>query len=99
MMQKGKITPAGLATINEAKSNGKWNAAYSSKTAPTISDDLAEALREHESAWKNFQEFSNSTELQYVYWVNSAKKEVTRQKRINCIVKKARQKRSFPLSK
>jgi uncharacterized protein YdeI (YjbR/CyaY-like superfamily) len=36
MMQKGKMTPAGFETINEAKSNGKWSAAYSSKTAPVI---------------------------------------------------------------
>ena len=53
------------------------------------SDDLAKALKEHEWAWKNFNELSNSAKLQHVYWVNSAKKDETRQKRINSIVEKA----------
>ena len=88
-MQQGKMTLAGLETVNEAKSNGKWSTAYSSKTAPAIPMDLAEALQKNEAAWKNFQEFSNSTKLQYVYWVNSAKKDETRQKRISAIVEKA----------
>ena len=92
MVQKGKMAPAGLETVNEAKSNGKWAAAYSSKTAPAIPSDLAEALQKNEAAWKNFNEFSNSTKLQYVYWVNNAKKDETRQKRISAVVEKARQK-------
>jgi uncharacterized protein YdeI (YjbR/CyaY-like superfamily) len=92
MMRKEKMAPAGFETIKEAKANGKWAAAYSSKTAPVIPKDLAKALKENEPAWKNFKEFSNSTKLQYVYWVNTAKKDETRQKRITAIVKKASQK-------
>jgi uncharacterized protein YdeI (YjbR/CyaY-like superfamily) len=92
MVQKGKMTPAGFEAIAEAKSNGKWDAAYSSKTTPSTPEDLAKALKENESAWKNFRELSNSAKLQYVYWVNSAKKDETRQKRISAVVKKASQK-------
>ena len=92
MIQKGKMTPAGFETIKEAKTNGKWAAAYSSKTAPAIPKDLAKALKESEPAWTNFKKFSNSTKLQYVYWVNSAKKDETRRKRIIAVVEKARQK-------
>lgn len=89
MIQKGKMTPAGFKKINEAKSNGKWDTAYSSKTAPAIPEDLAKALKENEPAWNNFNEFSNSTKLQYVYWVNSAKKDETRRKRITAVVERA----------
>jgi uncharacterized protein YdeI (YjbR/CyaY-like superfamily) len=92
MMQKGKMAPAGFEAITEAKSNGKWDAAYSSRTAPAIPKDLTKALKENECAWKNFKEFSNSAKLQYVYWVNSAKKDETRQKRISAVTKKASQK-------
>jgi len=92
MLKEGKMAPAGFEAIKEAKSNGKWAAAYSSKTAPVIPKDLAEALRENERVWRNFEEFPNSTKIQYVYWVNSAKKDETRQKRIKAVVEKARQK-------
>jgi uncharacterized protein YdeI (YjbR/CyaY-like superfamily) len=92
MIQRGKMTPAGFETINKAKANGKWSAAYSSRTAPAIPEDLEKALRGNEPAWMNFKEFSNSTKLRYIYWVNTAKKEETRQRRINAVVKKTNQK-------
>ena len=89
MIRAGKMTESGYAAINVAKQNGNWYAAYSSKTAPTIPGDLAEALKENEPAWRNFSKFSNSTRLQYIYWVESAKKDETRQKRIVAVVEKA----------
>ena len=92
MIQAGKMTQAGFETINEAKQNGKWATAYSSKMPLAVPKDLAKALKENELAWKNFEKFSNSTKLQYIYWVNSAKKDETRRKRIIAVVKKASQK-------
>ncbi len=89
MIRSGKITEAGLRTIQLAKDNGKWDTAYSSKNAPAIPSDLTEALKKNETAWTNFSKFSNSTKFQYVHWVTSAKKEDTRQRRIVKVVKKA----------
>jgi uncharacterized protein YdeI (YjbR/CyaY-like superfamily) len=91
MIQAGKMTQSGFETINNAKQNGKWETAYSSKIAPTIPKDLEEALKENKLALKNFNKFSNSAKLQYIYWVENAKKDETRQKRINNVVKKAKQ--------
>lgn len=92
MIQRGKMAPAGFETINKAKANGKWSKAYSSRKAPAIPEDLEKALMENERAWMNFKEFSNSTKLRYIYWVNTAKKEETRQRRIRAVVKKTCQK-------
>ena len=89
IIQAGKMTKAGFITIKLAKENGKWNNAYSSKIVPTIPTDLIEALKKEELAWRNFSKFSNSTKLQYVHWITKAKKDETRQKRINELVKKA----------
>ena len=89
MIQEGKMTQAGFEAINEAKRNGKWNTAYSSKMVSTIPKDLEETLKENELAWKNFKKFSNSTKFQYIYWVESAKRDETRRKRIIDVVKKA----------
>jgi len=89
MIREEKMVPAGFEAVCEAKVNGRWDAAYSSKTAPTIPEDLAEALKKNEFAWKNFSGFSNSTKLQYVYWVNNSKKDETRRKRIAYVTAKA----------
>jgi uncharacterized protein YdeI (YjbR/CyaY-like superfamily) len=91
LIEAGKMTQAGYESIAQAKRNGKWDTAYSSTTAPTIPKDLAKALKENEIAWNNFTKLSNSTKIQYVYWVSSAKKEETRQKRIINVVKNAAQ--------
>jgi uncharacterized protein YdeI (YjbR/CyaY-like superfamily) len=91
MIQAGKMTQAGFKTIDEAKLNGKWDKAYSSKMVSTIPMDLEKALKENELAWENFKKFSNSTKFQYNYWIKSAKKEETRRKRIIVVVKKATQ--------
>ena len=64
MIRAGKMTPAGFETINDAKRNGKWNAAYSSKKWVAIPSDLAEALNENQCAWNNFNRFSNSVKVQ-----------------------------------
>ena len=89
MIQTGKMSEAGLKTIEKAKENGKWDIAYSSELAPTIPNDLTESLKKNELAWRNFHKFSNSTRLQYIYWVTTAKKDETRRKRIVEVVKKA----------
>jgi uncharacterized protein YdeI (YjbR/CyaY-like superfamily) len=89
MIQAGKMTESGLAAIKVAKENGMWDMAYSSKTALTIPDDLKEALKANMSAWENFSTFTNSEQLRYVYWVNTAKKAQTRQRRIAEVVKNA----------
>jgi uncharacterized protein YdeI (YjbR/CyaY-like superfamily) len=89
MIQLGKMTKTGFETINEAKRNGKWDAAYSSKMPLIVPEDLSNALKENKLAWKTFNEFSNSTKLRYIYWVESAKKNETRSKRIIEVVKRA----------
>ena len=85
------MTQAGFVKISEAKQNGKWDSAYSSEMGSRIPRDLTKALKEDKMAWKNFKKFSNSTRLQYIYWIKSAKKADTRQKRIHDVVKKTAQ--------
>lgn len=89
MILIGKMTQAGFGAIKEAKENGNWDAAYSSNITPTIPVALEKALKENVIAWRNFSKFSNSIKVQYIYWVMSAKKDETRQKRILEVVKKA----------
>jgi uncharacterized protein YdeI (YjbR/CyaY-like superfamily) len=91
MIKEKKMKEAGFATIEIAKQNGKWDAAYSSNMVMTIPKDLQKALMQNKLTWKNFNNFSNSVKIQYIYWINDAKKDETRQKRIIEVVKKASQ--------
>jgi uncharacterized protein YdeI (YjbR/CyaY-like superfamily) len=89
MIRLGKMTKNGFDTIKNAKQTGKWDTAYTSKTPPKIPWDLERVLKENRPAWKNFNSFTNSKKLQYIFWLNSAKKEETKKRRIEKIVKYA----------
>lgn len=89
MIKSGRMTEAGLVSVEEAKRTGMWDKAYTSKVSPIIPEDLAEALRLNPPAMDNFMRFSNSAKLQLIVWVEGAKRSETRKKRIKECVEKA----------
>lgn len=89
LIKAGKMTAAGLAKIEEAKANGLWDAAYTNKKREGMPSDLKKALKENEQAWSNFQNFANSYRNMYIGWINSAKTEETRSKRIGEVVRRS----------
>ncbi|MDH5199464.1 MAG: YdeI/OmpD-associated family protein [Candidatus Bathyarchaeota archaeon] len=89
LMEAGLMAEAGLRAVEDAKESGMWDTAYTSRVEPEVPEDLMEALREDQEAWRNFEGFSNSAKLMYVHWVESAKREETRTKRISEVVRRA----------
>lgn len=89
LIEEGLMTDAGLAEIERAKENGMWEAAYAPKEPTIISDELLDALKLNMVANDNFWAFPNSARLMYVHWVNKAKRESTRARRIKRVVKRA----------
>lgn len=61
----------------------------------SIPSYLRIALSNNEEALKNFQSFSPSAQLAYVYWVTSAKTEKTRQMRIEKTIERLLMKKKF----
>ena len=89
MIKSGLMTKAGLEKIKEAKKSGKWYEAYTSKKVVEITSDLTIALSKNKVASTNFLNFADSYKNMYINWVNSAKKEETRQRRIKEVVNRA----------
>jgi uncharacterized protein YdeI (YjbR/CyaY-like superfamily) len=86
MIRIGKMTSAGFDAVNQARTNGKWDNAYSSRTVLDIPKDLEDAFKKNTVAWNKFKKSANSVKLQYIYWIESAKREETRRKRIDSVV-------------
>ena len=78
---------AGLACIEAAKRNGRWDSAYSSLNPPKIPEDLEVALR-NIGVFERFTSMSNSAQLRYIFWINQAKRPVSRAKRVDEVVGK-----------
>ena len=89
LIAEGKMTPAGLVKIEEARSNGTWENAYTNKKKEKMPADLKEALSGNKAAWENFQKFANSYRNMYIGWVNDAKTDTTRKRRISEVVKRS----------
>ena len=89
MIALGKMTEMGYQKINMAKKQGLWDTAYTNKLRERLPSDLKKALMSNQVAWRNFKNFANSYRNMYIGWVNNAKTEVTRKKRIHEVVKRS----------
>ncbi len=89
LIEEGLMTDAGLAEVEKARVNGRWEAAYSSKELLTMPDDLHETFKQNKVAHDNFKAFPNSARLMYIGWVNDAKRESTRVRRIKRVIERS----------
>lgn len=89
LIDEGLMILSGLAEVDKAKANGRWEAAYSSKRIPTMSEEMLVALKSNKVAYENFAAFPDSARLMYIYWVNDAKRAETKTRRIGKVVERA----------
>lgn len=78
MIQEEKMSDSGLKKFKERIEYDKALETIPLKIPP----ELEKALKKNIVAWKNFNSFAPSYRKQYILWVMKAKKEETRQRRI-----------------
>ncbi|WP_109852250.1 YdeI family protein [Aquimarina sp. AU58] len=77
---------SGLISIEVAKKNGSWIALDDVENG-IIPKDLQHAFDQNPLAFENYQNFAQSYRKSYLYWINQAKRQETRDKRIVEIIK------------
>ena len=82
----GLMHESGLKAIKIAKKNGSWTALDDVENG-VVPEDLQHAFDEHLASYKNYQGFTRGQRKSYLYWLNQAKRNATRQKRIAEIVR------------
>jgi uncharacterized protein YdeI (YjbR/CyaY-like superfamily) len=86
LIKAGLMTPAGLAAIELAKKTGTWSA-FDHVDAMVMPPDLKAALGKAPAAAAKFKTLTAARQKQFLYFMNDAKKEETRIKRIAHILK------------
>jgi len=76
----------GLDSIRTAKSNGSWTTLDAVENG-IIPKELQKAFDKNANAFSNFQNFTRGQRKSYLYYLNQAKREETRLKRISEIVR------------
>lgn len=74
--------PAGLAEVEAAKADGRWDAAYAPASTAQVPPDLQAALDALPQAAAFFAILKGSNRYAVLYRVSTAKKPETRAKRI-----------------
>ena len=86
LISKKLMHESGLKTIEIAKQNGSWTALDAVEKG-IIPEDLQIEFNKNQEAYHNYKNFAPSYRKSYLYWLNQAKREVTREKRIKEIIK------------
>ena len=81
LIASGQMRQAGLDIIEVAKANGSWTI-LDEVESMVIPDDLQEALKRNGNAMDFFLGLSNSVRKNMLQWLVLAKRDETRQKRI-----------------
>lgn len=90
-IKNGRMTKAGLKCIEVAKENGSWTI-LDSVEALEIPEDLDGIFGTYPGSKDFFLSLSKSTKKGILYWIVSAKRVETRQKRIEEVAKLAAKK-------
>jgi uncharacterized protein YdeI (YjbR/CyaY-like superfamily) len=82
LVESGRMKPAGLAAVERARQNGRWDAAYDSATTATVPGDFQAELDKNPQAAAFFATLNGTNRYAILFRIQTAKKVETRAGRI-----------------
>jgi uncharacterized protein YdeI (YjbR/CyaY-like superfamily) len=95
LVKEGRMKPAGLLQIEEAKRDGRWARAYSSPRTATVPTDFLKALNRNRKARSFFKTLNKGNTYAIVFRIENAKSEEKRSKKIAELVRMLEEGRTF----
>src|SRR6188472_93252 len=86
LIADGAMRPAGLAEVEAAKADGRWDAAYAGQRTAEIPDDLRRELDRSDAAGAFFATLDSANRYAILYRLQEAKKPETRERRLRKFV-------------
>lgn len=86
LVEAGKMRPPGLAQVEAAKVDGRWEAAYEGQRTAEIPPDLQRELDARPAAREFFATLDSANRYAIVYRLGEAKKQETRERRLRKFV-------------
>ena len=81
LIAEGRMTPAGLAQVQAAKADGRWDAAYAGGKDAEVPQDFLDALTRNPEAAETYKTLNAQNRFAIYYRLTSAKRPETRAKR------------------
>lgn len=86
LISEGRMQPAGLAHVEAARRDGRWESAYAGSSEMVIPDDFLAALKKSAAAKKLFATLNRQNLFAIYHRLHTAKRPETRAKRIAAMV-------------
>jgi uncharacterized protein YdeI (YjbR/CyaY-like superfamily) len=83
---EGRMRPAGVAAVERARADGRWEAAYAGQATIEVPDDLAAALDAEPAARAMFDTLTSQNRYAVLLRIGNAKRPDTRARRIERFV-------------
>lgn len=80
--RQGRLKSAGRAQVDQARHDGRWDAAYESQRSATVPDDLQRELDRNPAARAFFATLDSANRYAILYRLQDAKKPETRARRL-----------------
>jgi uncharacterized protein YdeI (YjbR/CyaY-like superfamily) len=77
-----RMRPPGLAEVERAKADGRWDAAYDRQTDAAAPEDFLAAVAKHDNAREFFDSLDSHNRYAIVFRLQTAKRPETRARRI-----------------
>jgi len=91
----GRMQPPGLAEVERAKADGRWDRAYDPPSVMSVPDDLRAALDANPAAAAFFETLNKQNRFAVLYRIHDAKRPETRARRIEDFVTRLSEGRKF----
>jgi uncharacterized protein YdeI (YjbR/CyaY-like superfamily) len=85
LIAEGRMTPAGMALVEEAKRSGWWDSPASNREPMDAPPELEQALR-GAGLWEVFGRLPNTRRNRFVWMVEDAKRPSTKESRIERVL-------------
>jgi uncharacterized protein YdeI (YjbR/CyaY-like superfamily) len=86
LIEAGRMRPAGLAEVEAAKADGRWEAAYEGQRTAAVPPDLQRELDANPGAKEFFEGLDGANRYAILYRLEEAKKPETRERRLRKFV-------------
>ena len=84
LLREGKMKPAGVELVEAAKQNGNWDSVISRPEIDfSMPEEFKNALRKNPVAADYFNTLNKRHQKEYLVWIIMAKRDETRERRIN----------------
>lgn len=96
LTKKGLMHPAGLKAFDDRRAKKSSIYSYEQRRNARFPREQEKKFRANKAAWEFFRSQAPWYQRVCTYWVISAKKEETRQKRLSLLIEHSQQRRTIP---